>query len=229
MARHFTPDLFAFLRDLAANNDRTWFNANKARYEESVRQPALDFITDFVEPLETLSPHFVADSRTVGGSLFRIHRDTRFSKDKTPYKLNTGMHFRHERAKDAHAPGYYVHLEPRNCFIGAGLWMPEPKVAQQIRVHIAEHPDAWSAATRSGPFSEHFELGGESLKRPPRGIDVDPDDPLMVDLKRKSFIATGPLTQGEVTRADFADVLRDRFAAAGPMMRFVCEAVGVAF
>ncbi len=229
MARHFSPDLFAFLRDLAANNDRGWFHANKARYEAAVRQPALDFITDFVEPLETLSPHFVADSRTVGGSLFRIQRDTRFSKDKTPYKANTGMHFRHERAKDAHAPGYYVHLEPRNCFIGAGLWMPEPKVAQQIRAHIAEHPDEWIAATRSTAFTTHFELGGESLKRPPRGIDVDPDDPLMVDLKRKSFIATGSLTQGDVTRTDFADVLAERFRAAGPMMKLVCDAVGVAF
>lgn len=229
MARHFSPDLFAFLRDLAANNDRTWFNDNKARYEASVRQPALDFITDFVEPLETLSPHFVADSRTVGGSLFRIHRDTRFSKDKTPYKLNTGMHFRHERAKDAHAPGYYVHLQPRECFIGAGLWMPEPKVAQQIRVHIAEHRDEWITATRSAPFTDHYSLGGDSLKRPPRGIDVDPDDPLMSDLKRKSFIATGPLKQGDVTRADFADVLRGRFEAAAPMMKLLCTAVGVKF
>ena len=104
--RYFTPALFAFLKDLAANNDRTWFKANQDRYETVVRQPALDFITDMVEPLEAISPHFVADSRTVGGSLFRIHRDTRFSKDKTPYKLNTGMHFRHERAKDAHAPGF---------------------------------------------------------------------------------------------------------------------------
>ena len=221
MARYFTPDTFAFLRDLAANNDRTWFNDNKARYEGSVRQPALDFITDYVDRLESLSPYFVADSRTVGGSLFRIHRDTRFSKDKTPYKLNTGMHFRHERAKDAHAPGYYVHLEPRNCFISAGLWMPEPKVAQ--------HRDEWLAATRSAPFTDHFELGGESLKRPPRGIDVDPDDPLMVDLKRKSFIATGPLKQGDVTKADFADVLTERFRAAGPMMKLVCDAVGVKF
>lgn len=229
MAPHFTPDAFAFLRDLAANNDREWFNANKQRYEDSVRQPALDFITDFVEPLESLSPHFVADSRTVGGSLFRIHRDTRFSKDKTPYKLNTGLHFRHERAKDAHAPGYYVHLQPRNCFIGAGLWRPEPKVAHQIRHHIAEHPDEWVEATQAKPFTDHFSLGGDQLKRPPRGIDVDPDDPLMNDLRRTSFIATGPLTQGDVTRGDFGDVLFTRFNAARPMMKLLCDAVGVAF
>jgi len=229
MARHFSPDVFAFLRDLAANNDRTWFQENKQRYEESVRQPALDFITDFVEPLSTLSPHFVADSRTVGGSLFRLHRDTRFSKDKTPYKVNTGMHFRHDQARDAHAPGYYVHLEPRNCFIGAGLWTPEPKVAQQIRLHIVAHADEWTQATRRGPITDHFSLGGDQLKRPPRGIDVDPADPLMDDLRRTSFIATSPLTQRTVVSRDFAEVLRSRFDLAGPMMALLCDAVGVPF
>ncbi len=225
--RYFTPDTFAFLRDLADNNDRAWFNDNKARYEASVRQPALDFITDFVEPLEALSPYFVADSRTVGGSLFRIHRDTRFSKDKTPYKLNTGMHFRHERAKDAHAPGFYVHLQPRECFIGVGLWMPEPKVAYQIRAHIDENQDEWLAATTNRAFRANYELGGDSLKRPPKGYDAD--HPLLDDLKRKSFIATGPLKQGDVTRATFSDDLAERFATGTPLMKFLCAAVGVKF
>ncbi len=225
--RYFTPDLFAFLRDLSDNNQRAWFNANKERYEESVRQPALDFITDFTSPLEQISTHFVADSRTVGGSLFRIHRDTRFSKDKTPYKTNTGLHFRHERAKDAHAPGFYVHLEPRNCFVGAGLWSPEASVCQQIRHHIDEHQDRWLAATRESPFADVYELGGDSLKRPPR--DFDADHPLIDDLKRKSFMGAGPLRQGEITKADFRDVLAARFAAASPLVAFLCEAVGIEF
>ncbi len=223
--RHFTPELFAFLRDLANHNDREWFNAHKERYESAVRQPALDFITDFVEPLEAISPYFVADSRTVGGSLFRIHRDTRFSKDKTPYKLNTGMQFRHERAKDAHAPGFYVHLQPRECFVGVGLWMPEPKVANLIRHHIDEHQDEWIQATRKRPFTDHFELGGDSLKRPPRGFD--PEHPLLEDLKRKSFIGTGPLKQGDVTKAGFRENLAEQFATAKPMMKLLCDAVGV--
>ena len=223
--RYFTPALFAFLKDLAANNDRTWFKANQDRYETVVRQPALDFITDMVEPLEAISPHFVADSRTVGGSLFRIHRDTRFSKDKTPYKLNTGMHFRHERAKDAHAPGFYVHLEPGRCFMGVGLWQPESKVAYRIRHHIADNPDAWVAATRTKPFTETFELGGESLVRPPKGID--PDHRLLGDLKRKSFMATTSLTQREVVSAAFMDDFLDHCRTASPMMAMLCEAVDV--
>ena len=225
--RYFTPDLFAFLRDLEKNNDRTWFKANQDRYEASIRQPALDFITDFGEPLAGVSEHFVADSRTVGGSLFRIQRDTRFSKDKTPYKLNTGMHFRHERAKDAHAPGFYVHLQPRQCFMGVGLWQPESKVAYAIRHHIDEHQDEWIAATRAKGFTSTFELGGESLQRPPKGFD--PDHPLIDDLKRKSFMATAQLTQGDVTSATFMDTIEANCRTAGPMMALLCAAVGVAY
>ncbi len=223
----FSPKLFGFLSDLAANNDRDWFKANQGTYEAEVRQPALDFITDFAEPLARISPHFVADSRTVGGSLFRIQRDTRFSKDKTPYKLNTGMHFRHEQAKDAHAPGFYVHLQPRQCFIGAGLWQPESKVAYQIRERIDAHPQDWIDATRSDAFTAVYELAGESLTRPPRGYGAE--HPLIDDLKRKSFIATAPLTQGQVTSAGFSDLLAERFELAAPMVRFLCRAVGVEF
>jgi uncharacterized protein (TIGR02453 family) len=224
---YFTKDLFGFLRDLAENNERAWFKANQARYEDSVRQPALDFITDFAEPLAKISPHFVADSRTVGGSLFRIQRDTRFGKDKTPYKLNTGMHFRHERAKDAHAPGFYVHLEPGNCFMGVGLWRPETAVAYAIRHHIAAEPAAWKRATRSKAFGEVFELSGESLKRPPKGFDAD--DPLIDDLKRKDFIAIASLTQAQVTDRAFMKTVADNAKRGTPLMKFLCQATGVDF
>src|SRR5918992_6326144 len=110
-APSFTPDLFAFLRELAANNDREWFAANKTRYVADVQEPALAFIEDVGVRLPEVSGHFVADARTVGGSLFRIYRDTRFSKDKTPYKTHVGIQLRHESGKDVHAPGFYLHLE----------------------------------------------------------------------------------------------------------------------
>lgn len=222
---HFRPALFSFLRDLKQNNDRAWFQANKERYVEAVQEPALEFIVDFAEHLSRLSPHFRADARAQGGSLFRIYRDTRFSKDKTPYKTNTGVQFRHERGRDAHAPGYYLHLEPRACFAGVGLWKPETKVAYRIRQAIADHPRAWTEAT--GALREVWELSGESLKRAPRGFE--PDHPLIDDLKRTSFIATCRLTQREVTSPGFADGLARRFRAATPFMRFLCEAVGVEF
>ncbi len=225
--RYFTPDLFAFLRDLADHNDRTWFKANQERYEHSVRQPALDFITDYADRLTTISPHFVADARTVGGSLFRIQRDTRFSKDKTPYKTNTGLHFRHEAAADAHAPGFYLHLEPGNCFMGVGLWMPESKVAYEIRGAIDTDPTGWKRATRGKRFTDVYELGGDSLKRPPKGFDAD--HPLIDDLKRKSFMAAGSLTQRAVMAKDFTDEFHRRATVAKPFMAFLCRALDVPF
>jgi uncharacterized protein (TIGR02453 family) len=101
----FSPELFSFLAELRANNNRDWFAANKDRYEEDLLEPALAFIAAFAPRLEKISPHFRAEARPSGGSLFRIYRDTRFSKDKSPYKTNVGIHFRHEQAKDAYAPG----------------------------------------------------------------------------------------------------------------------------
>ena len=227
MSRHFTPATFAFLRDLAANNDRDWFSENKDRYVDKVQEPALQFITDFGPRLAKISPHFTADARVVGGSLFRIHRDTRFAKDKTPFKQNTGVQFRHEAAKDAHAPGYYLHIEPAGTFVGVGLWRPETAMAYRIREHIAEDPGAWKKAAFGKAFRETFTLGGDSLVNPPRGFD--PDHPFVDDLRRKDFIASVPLTQKTVTSDDFIDQFHSLCRTATPFMRFLCDAVGVPF
>ncbi len=185
--RYFTPKLFAFLRDLAENNDREWFKQHQDEYEEWVREPALDFINDFADPLGKISNHFIVDSRKVGGSLFRIQRDTRFSKDKTPYKSNTGVQFRHRMGRDVHAPGFYLNLQPRGCFIGVGLWRPDTRIAYAIREAIAAEPARWKRATRSKRFADVFTLGGDSLVRTPRGFEDA--HPLLEDLKRKDFVA----------------------------------------
>src|SRR5215212_9736689 len=183
----FDPELFDFLRELAHNNDRDWFNANKPRYEAHVLEPALAFIEDFGYRLHEISPHFRADTRKTGGSLFRIYRDTRFSKDKTPYKTNTGMHFRHERAKDAHAPGFYLHLAPGEVFAGGGIWHPDTTTATKIRHAIVAQPDRWRAATREPPFSDALDIGGdnEMLKRVPSGLPVDHE--FADDLRRRDY------------------------------------------
>lgn len=226
-ARYFTPKLFAFLRDLEQNNDREWFKANQDRYEAAVREPALDFINDFAGPLAKISEHFVADSRKVGGSLFRIQRDTRFAKDKTPYKTNTGMQFRHFMAKDVHAPGFYLNIQPGECYMGVGLWRPEAKAAYQIREHIDENQAAWKRASRGKRFTDVFTVTGDSLKRPPRGYDEH--HPLIDDLKRKDFIASVRLTQQQVTSDRFLADFTDNCKRAAPFMRFLCEAVGLPF
>lgn len=225
--RYFTPRLFQFLEDLADNNTRDWFKANQETYEEVVREPALEFINDVGDAMKPISKHIVADSRKVGGSLFRIQRDTRFAKDKTPYKENTGMHFRHVMAKDVHAPGFYINLQPRMSYMGMGIWKPETKAAYQIREAIAAKPAAWKKASQNKAFLDTFEVEGDSLKRPPRGYHED--HPLIEDLKRKDFIASRRLTQKQVTSTHFLDDFMTYATTGSPYMKFLCKALGLQF
>ncbi|MDH3260837.1 MAG: DUF2461 domain-containing protein [Acidimicrobiia bacterium] len=225
--RYFSSKLFEFLNDLAENNNREWFKEHQDQYERYVREPALDFINDFATPLEGISSHFVADSRKVGGSLFRIQRDTRFAKDKTPYKENTGLQFRHASAKDVHAPGFYVNLQPGECYMGVGLWRPETKMAYAIREKIDQDPNSWKRATRGKRFTDVFTVTGDSLSRPPKGYSED--HPLIEDLKRKDFIASTRLTQRQITSDHFMEYFTDNCKRATPFMKFLCDAVGVPF
>lgn len=224
---HFSSDLFRFLRDLANNNDREWFQANKERYIESVREPAQRFISDFGPRLAKISPHFNADPRPVGGSLFRLHRDVRFSHDKSPYKTHTGIQFRHKKGRDAHAPGFYLHLEPGSVFVGVGIWHPDSPTLARIRGSMVADPKAWRRTVGDKRFGRAFELGGESLKRPPRGFD--PDHPLIEELKRKDFIAFTRLTQKAVTAPDFLDRFTQACRAGAPFVRYLCGAVDAPF
>ena len=167
----FGPELFAFLADLGAHNDREWFAANKERYEAHVLEPALAFVEDFGYRLPEISAHFEADPRRSGGSLFRIHRDTRFSKDKSPYKTNTGMYFRHKRAKDVHAPGYYLHLAPGEVFAGGGIWRPATPALTAIRDAIVRDPEGWDRARQLGDGlrarRRHAQAGAARIRQGP--------------------------------------------------------------
>ncbi|MBT8477968.1 MAG: DUF2461 domain-containing protein [Gemmatimonadetes bacterium] len=221
---HVTKELFAFLSDLADNNDRDWFQANRSRYEDAVREPLRAFIRDVETPLESISPHIVADDRKSGGSLFRIHRDTRFSKDKSPYKTWAALQFRHEAGKDAHAPGFYLHLEPGNIFMGGGCWHPAREALESIRDAIAEDPGPWFEA-RDAALAAGFEFEGESLKRPPRGYPAD--HPAIDDLKRKDFIAVRHLAEKAAFQADFVTAFAKMCSELEPLMRFLTSAIGV--
>ena len=222
-----TAELFDFLRDLRDNNDREWFAANKGRYLADVRDPMLDFIEAFAAPLAEISPHFVADPRANGGSLFRIYRDTRFSRDKTPYKTNVGAHFRHAAGKDAHAPGFYLHIEPDMCFAGCGIWRPDSGTVARIREAIDEGREDWTRITTDPAFTGTFELAGDSLKRPPRGYDAD--HPLVEDLKRKDFIAATSFPERQVLEDDFLEWFAGVVRRGAPFVEFLSGAVGVEF
>jgi uncharacterized protein (TIGR02453 family) len=224
---YFTKSAFKFLKDLEANNNREWFKANKPRYEAAIKEPAVHFITDFGPYLKKLSPNFRADPRPVGGSMFRIYRDVRFSRDKSPYKTVTGIQFRHDLGKDAHAPGFYLHIEVGGCFVALGCWHPDGPSLRKIREGIADDGRAWKRAVGGKRFRETYALEGESLKRPPR--DFDPEHPLIEDLKRKDFIAVTQVPQKYVTSPDLPKQLASTFRGGVPLMKFLCEALGVPF
>lgn len=221
---HITAELFAFMSELAENNDREWFQANRSRYEETVREPLRAFIRDMEGPLESISAHIVADDRKSGGSLFRIHRDTRFSRDKSPYKTWAAVQFRHKAGKDAHAPGFYLHLAPGNVFMGGGCWHPAREVLESIRDAIAEDPDRWFES-RDAVLASGFEFEGDALKRGPRAYP--PEHPAIDDLKRKDFIAVRHLSVEDALGEDFVTAYAGMCAELAPLMQFLTSAIGV--
>ncbi len=225
--RRFEPRTIKFLEELGANNNREWFKVNKTRYDEDVLDVALRFILSMQDPLADIAPHFAAVATRVGGSLMRVYRDTRFSNNKLPYKTNIGIQFRHERAKDVHSPGYYVHISADGVFVGIGMWRPDSVPLRQIRERIAAHPGEWTRAIGSPAFKRNFELGGESLRRPPRGFAKE--HPLIDDIKRKSFMAVRNMQVADCLKPQFQRSVETSFKRANSYMEFLCKAVGVSF
>jgi uncharacterized protein (TIGR02453 family) len=217
--RYFDKDTFAFLKELAANNDREWFAENKDRYEESVKEPFLQFIDDVGPELRKVSKAIVADPRPNGGSMFRIYRDVRFSRDKSPYKPYASAHF--SMGKGVHGPGYYFHVQPGECFLAGGMWMPDPPVLQSIRERISAKPAEWRKVKGTLNPSE------DSLKRPPRGFDAD--DPMIEDIKRKSFTGSVRLTDRQVQGPDLIETVVGGCRELAPLMRFLSAAAGVSW
>ncbi len=224
----FPDDLFAFFAELAVNNDREWFSRNKARYQSSVVTPMCEFIAAMGPRLGAISDCFVADPRPHSGSMFRIYRDVRFSPDKRPYKENAGCHFRHVAGRDAHAPGYYVHLAPGEVFFGGGIWRPPSGTLRKVRAAIAEDPEGWNRAAQGGDFVACFgAVAGDGLKRPPAGFDAD--HPCIEALKRKSHYATRQVDPAVARTPRFIEEVDRAFVALTPLMKFLTAALDVPF
>jgi uncharacterized protein (TIGR02453 family) len=198
---HFGPETFDFLRDLSANNTRAWFDANKPRYEAHYLQPGLALVEAMRGPIQRVSPGLIANASRTGGSFMRIYRDTRFAKDKTPYKTNLGLHFRSEVGEGIHAPGVYLHVGLDGVFVGIGTWQPPAPTLAAIRDRIVEEADRWARITTAPAVKKHLKFYGESLVRPPKGYD--PNHPHIADLRRKDFILTGDLSEADATQPGF--------------------------
>jgi len=240
MSSYFTPATFRFMKALAANNSKPWFAEHKAEYEAVVKAPCLAFIADLAAPLQKISSQMIANPKPIGGSLFRLYRDTRFSSDKSPYKTHTGMSFYHAATKAVaraegqnammgrlDAPGFYLHLEPGACFIGGGLWHPQADTVKRVRAYLVSNPASWKKATRAAPFTKFYTLQGDSLQRPPQGFD--PTHELIADLKRKDYIGSSALTEAEVCSDDLLQLSIARYKALAPMIDWLCGALDLEF
>lgn len=222
---YFSKEFFKFFQDLRRHNNREWFQKNKERYESVARRPMLTFIEELSPRFRKLSPHFMVNPGPVGGSMFRIYRDVRFSKDKSPYKTHASAHFSHHKL-GGHALGFYLHLDPEESFAAAGSWHPETEVLYKIRDGIVEFPKEWKSVLSHCKRGK-MEIEGDSLKRPPSGYDAE--HPFIEDIKRKDFVVSVLFTQKQICSARFMDIFMDACVTMSPLVKFIAKALDVPY
>jgi uncharacterized protein (TIGR02453 family) len=223
----FRPAAWQFLRGLKRNNRREWFEARREIYEGEVRGPIRELLDELDVRLATLAPELVADPRK---SVFRIHRDVRFSKDKSPYKTNAGFWINHRGLGRSAAAvvhggaGLYFHLEPRASMIAAGIWMPPQPALVRIRSAIAADQRGFEDTLRR-MRREFGALSEEAvLQRVPRGYA--PDHPAAKWLRYKSFTVSQPVTAEDLARRDLPDRLARSYRTVIPFVRWINSALG---
>jgi uncharacterized protein (TIGR02453 family) len=215
----FTPDAFAFFAELAQNNDRAWFAANKARYDTAVKAPFADLLARVSLRLDGTAVPFAGGPDTI----FRIHRDTRFARDKSPYKTNMGGLLTPTGRKDMSTGMIYIHLDAGGGFVASGIYMPDPPRLAALRDRMVRAPAAFlgmvDALGRAG-----LVLSDEgNLTRMPKGFDTQADTPLAPHLRRKSLFVQEPLPQSCYLDGSIADRVADHALRAGPLLAF-CRA-----
>ncbi len=230
--RGLRPAALTFLRALRKNNRRDWFETNRATYERELKDPLKAMVEELDVRFATLAPEFVGDPRT---SLFRIHRDIRFSKDKSPYKSHAAFWIFHRapgrgvgQTVDGGA-GFYFHVEPGASLVAGGLWMPPRPKLQRVRDAIADDPDGWEALVLAKPFLRRFgglteDDPGVLLKRLPRGYA--PGHPAERWLRFNSFTVSRALSDTKVLSPKVVDIAMRDFAAMVPFVRWLNRAMG---
>ncbi|MCD0280356.1 DUF2461 domain-containing protein [Xanthomonas melonis] len=228
MTTYFSDASFKFLRALARHNDKTWFNDHRHQYEAHVRQPFLQLITDLQPALAQVSEHYRADPKTQGGSLFRIYRDARFSNDKSPYKTWQGARLFHARRRQVPAPSFYLHLQPGESFVGAGLWHPEPDTQRKLRQFIFDNPGSWKAAAHSPTLRRKFALDdSEKLVRAPRGFPNDFE--FIDDLKHRNWAYLRHLDDSIMTGPRLRQTIAADLVILAPFVDYLCAALDLEF
>ncbi|MEE8062635.1 MAG: DUF2461 domain-containing protein [Gemmatimonadales bacterium] len=226
----FRPAAFTFFRGLKRNNRKDWFEDHRQQYESEIRGPMRDLIEEVDVRLARIAPEFIGDPKR---SMFRIYRDIRFSKDKSPYKTAAGVWFYHGDAgrkvgQDAEGggAGIYFPLAPDGCFSAGGIWMPAGPVLRKVRDGLAEDPRGFERSIEGARFKRRFgSLDEEAmLKRMPRGFDED--HPAAKWLRYKSFTVHRPLTTSQVQSKRLPDTLAADVEVMLPLLRWLNSAVG---
>ncbi len=211
-----------FLKKLAANNNKPWFDENRKLYD-AAKEEVLAFAETMISKLSAIEPgmELIPPKQCI----FRINRDVRFSKNKDPYKNNMGVYFNAGGKKDVGA-GYYIHIQPGNCFMGAGVWHPEKDVLGKIRQEIDYNLPEWKKILNAKSLQTHFPAGlseEDKLVRAPKGYDEE--NPAIDYIKLKSFIVHKTLTDKEVLAPDFAKNMFTNCKAVKPYIDSINRAV----
>ena len=221
MGSPFTRKTLAFLRALKRNNDREWFRARKAEYEQHVRGPMVVLLEQLASDFPAFAPDLVADPRV---SLYRIYRDTRFSEDKTPLKTHVSAHFPSRKFPKGQGAGLYLEIAPQWVWIGGGSYMPSPADLRAIRASIAQRHRRLHRLLTATEFTRTVgALGGEQLSRVPRGYPKD--HPAADYLRHKQFVAGREFPADFATSARFYTELLKVFRAVAPLVEFLNHAM----
>ena len=227
----FTPATLRFFRELAKHNAKPWFEAHRAEYEREVRDPMRGLIEQMDVRLARFAPEITGDPKR---SMFRIYRDVRFSKDKSPYKTHASCWFSHRDADprvggdaESGGAGFYVHIQPRASFVGAGIWMPPRPLLNKLRDAIAERPGAFERVVKHPALVRRYGgLDDEAmLKRMPRGFADD--HPAARWLKYQSFTAGRRMSDQQATSARLPALLESDFTRLLPLVRWLNGALGL--
>jgi uncharacterized protein (TIGR02453 family) len=206
-----------FLKDLKKHNDRDWFNKNKKRYEDAAAD-WLNLVGAFIEGLSSFDKALAKAKLQPKECVFRIYRDVRFSKDKSPYKTNFAAKFMTDRGNWA-APGYYIHFSPDESFLAGGAHMCEPKELQALREEISLNAGAFKKIIGDKTFKQNFKIEGEKLANVPRGFDKA--DPMAEYLKHKEMIIMHHFDEKDILSPKFSDYSIKIYKTMVPFNDFV--------
>jgi uncharacterized protein (TIGR02453 family) len=212
-----TVQILQFLEQLQKNNNKTWMDMHKPDYQ-AARETVLEITDQLIKGLGKVDMGIT--SLTPKECVFRINRDIRFSKDKSPYKNNMGTYLS-KGGKNLVYAGYYLHLQPYNqSFIAGGLYQPPADILKKVRQEIDYNGDKLEAILADKNFKDFFgTIQGESLQRPPKGYDIT--HPHINWIKLKSFMGVHPITDKTVSQPNFLDYILERFKALVPLTQFL--------